>query len=297
MNPDPNTAETIIMTHRRKHPCHETKRHLAGDVHAELCSEGRWIITDGHDQSFLEPEDFAAIYEPIDWRARAVAAEAELKECAKYHDTDEIPSEILAGLHDLLLDVSDDEACPSGNMVSKVDALKRGCRDLALEMALTPETNRTAIKIDGYGWMVSSNFSRHLETQRDNLKEALGKAAKPMDSVQLRGTITEQIVEFEGETYWVKASEVRKRMEILREALSLTPNERLNYIGMPEELSASQAEARRLKWLISQVLGDLPEKRDWLNPDIEREIKALAPADGKGEVDSFYRGSPCDSES
>lgn len=48
------------------------------------------------------------------------------------------------------------------------------------------------------------------------------------------------------------------------------------------ELSASQAEARRLKWLIGQVLGDLPEKRDWLNPDIEREMKALAPADGKG---------------
>lgn len=49
------------------------------------------------------------------------------------------------------------------------------------------------------------------------------------------------------------------------------------------QLSASQAEAGRLKWLISQVLGELPTKRDWLNPDIEREMKALSPAEKGGE--------------
>jgi len=34
------------------------------------------------------------------------------------------------------------------------------------------------------------------------------------------------------------------------------------------------AENRRLKWLIGQVLGELPTKRDWLNPDVEREMRA-----------------------
>lgn len=46
--------------------------------------------------------------------------------------------------------------------------------------------------------------------------------------------------------------------------------------GMDAEHEAVCKENRRLRWLIKQLLGELPAKRDWLNPDIEREMRALS---------------------
>lgn len=49
---------------------------------------------------------------------------------------------------------------------------------------------------------------------------------------------------------------------------------------MDAQLSAVCAQRDRLVWLIGQMLGELPERRDWLNPDIEREMRAALSADG-----------------
>lgn len=38
--------------------------------------------------------------------------------------------------------------------------------------------------------------------------------------------------------------------------------------GAEDRLALARAE-----WLISQIYNDLPSKRDWLNPDYEREMK------------------------
>jgi len=34
-----------------------------------------------------------------------------------------------------------------------------------------------------------------------------------------------------------------------------------------------EQEEKRMKWLFAQLLDDLPIKRDWLNPDYEKEMK------------------------
>lgn len=47
---------------------------------------------------------------------------------------------------------------------------------------------------------------------------------------------------------------------------------------MDAEHEAVCKENRRLKWLIKQLLGELPEKRDWFNPDVEREMRAAVSA-------------------
>jgi len=41
------------------------------------------------------------------------------------------------------------------------------------------------------------------------------------------------------------------------------------------EFEAMQAENERAKWIMRQLLNDLPRQRDWLDPDIEREMKAM----------------------
>ncbi len=42
-----------------------------------------------------------------------------------------------------------------------------------------------------------------------------------------------------------------------------------------------EIELNRAKWLLSQIIQDLPEKRDWLNPDIEKESRsAILTCDG-----------------
>ncbi len=47
-------------------------------------------------------------------------------------------------------------------------------------------------------------------------------------------------------------------------------NERLK-ARAPELLE----ENERLRFLLRSIVDDLPTKRDWLNPDIEREAKAI----------------------
>lgn len=43
-------------------------------------------------------------------------------------------------------------------------------------------------------------------------------------------------------------------------------------------------EADKLKWLIRQVLNSLPTKRDWLDPDIEREMRLLSDREPRVDV-------------
>ncbi len=46
--------------------------------------------------------------------------------------------------------------------------------------------------------------------------------------------------------------------------------------------SKNQPENQRIRWCITQLLTDLPQRRDWLNPDIEKELRSFAqekPAD------------------
>ena len=35
------------------------------------------------------------------------------------------------------------------------------------------------------------------------------------------------------------------------------------------------SEERRAKWLLRDILRDLPDERDWMNPDTERSARAL----------------------
>jgi hypothetical protein len=35
-------------------------------------------------------------------------------------------------------------------------------------------------------------------------------------------------------------------------------------------------EHNRMRWLFRQIINDLPQKRDWLNPDYEREMREWA---------------------
>ena len=34
-------------------------------------------------------------------------------------------------------------------------------------------------------------------------------------------------------------------------------------------------ELGRVKWLLGQIIQSLPMRRDWLDPDIEREARAI----------------------
>jgi hypothetical protein len=43
-----------------------------------------------------------------------------------------------------------------------------------------------------------------------------------------------------------------------------------------------ERENNRMRWLLRQIVTDLPlGRRDWLNPDYEREMRALANASGQ----------------
>lgn len=42
-----------------------------------------------------------------------------------------------------------------------------------------------------------------------------------------------------------------------------------------EEVRDIVKERNRAQWLLKQVLNDLPQKRDWLNPEIEREMREV----------------------
>lgn len=56
--------------------------------------------------------------------------------------------------------------------------------------------------------------------------------------------------------------------------------------GLPAELSTLRAEGDRMKWLLGRIVADLPNKRDWLDPELEREARefaALAPRGPEGE--------------
>jgi hypothetical protein len=46
-------------------------------------------------------------------------------------------------------------------------------------------------------------------------------------------------------------------------------------------LSDAAARLRRAMWLMGQLYDDLPSKRDWLNPEYEREMKAISSANVK----------------
>lgn len=59
-------------------------------------------------------------------------------------------------------------------------------------------------------------------------------------------------------------------------AVALDGNSELGF-----RVRAAAAAIARLRWLLRQILDELPQKRDWLNPDIEREARersALEPA-------------------
>jgi hypothetical protein len=38
-----------------------------------------------------------------------------------------------------------------------------------------------------------------------------------------------------------------------------------------------EPRVHRLTWLLGQIIQDLPERRDWLNPDIEKEARSYLP--------------------
>jgi hypothetical protein len=40
-------------------------------------------------------------------------------------------------------------------------------------------------------------------------------------------------------------------------------------------------KVQRLTWLLGQIIQDLPDKRDWLNPDIEKEARTYLPTNLK----------------
>jgi len=56
-----------------------------------------------------------------------------------------------------------------------------------------------------------------------------------------------------------------------------------NIVRLAPEFEAMQAENERAKWIMRQLINDLPRHRDWLNPDIEREMKAMAEKGGSSE--------------
>lgn len=43
---------------------------------------------------------------------------------------------------------------------------------------------------------------------------------------------------------------------------------------MTTELKRLRAENERQRWLLKQILGSLPLKRDWLDPTVEAEARA-----------------------
>lgn len=46
--------------------------------------------------------------------------------------------------------------------------------------------------------------------------------------------------------------------------------------NLTAENAALKERVRELEGVVSQIYNDLPTNRDWLNPDLEREIKAVA---------------------
>lgn len=44
----------------------------------------------------------------------------------------------------------------------------------------------------------------------------------------------------------------------------------------------------RLLWLIGQLIGELPQKRDWLNPDIENELRSYQKANDTKEDENVF---------
>ena len=46
-------------------------------------------------------------------------------------------------------------------------------------------------------------------------------------------------------------------------------------------LSTASKRLLRATWLIERLYEDLPAKRDWLNPDYEREMKEISSANAK----------------
>lgn len=85
----------------------------------------------------------------------------------------------------------------------------------------TPETDAVAYKSQWEGETIPPEFARGLERQISYLQAIIGEASEPIDCFELRpkGVMLKSIVRFEGETSWCKASEVSKRMEILRSAI------------------------------------------------------------------------------
>jgi hypothetical protein len=43
--------------------------------------------------------------------------------------------------------------------------------------------------------------------------------------------------------------------------------------GTQKLLMDAADEIERLRWLLGQIISELPQKRDWFNPDIEREVR------------------------
>lgn len=50
-----------------------------------------------------------------------------------------------------------------------------------------------------------------------------------------------------------------------------------------EHWSDVGSKYQRLTWLVRQLLQELPQKRDWFNPDVEREMRAAVQANTSHE--------------
>jgi hypothetical protein len=60
--------------------------------------------------------------------------------------------------------------------------------------------------------------------------------------------------------------------------------EHLKTIVRSQGETAADPSRDRLLWLLGQLLGELPQKRDWLNPDVEREMRAAVKTSSEGPL-------------
>lgn len=51
-----------------------------------------------------------------------------------------------------------------------------------------------------------------------------------------------------------------------------------------QEFTRVSSELDRLRVVVRSLIDDLPAKRDWLNPDIERELRESVSASGDGHA-------------
>ena len=66
---------------------------------------------------------------------------------------------------------------------------------------------------------------------------------------------------------------IEEQKDLIRQLQATLAEREASYDRMRDNWSTAMQDAARLRMLIFRLLNDLPTKRDWLDPDIEKTLK------------------------